>query len=330
MDYKQSGVDIDLADHFVNRIKSLVQSTYDDRTISGVGGFAALYQLDEERYLAAATDGVGSKLKLAIELNIHDTIGIDLVAMCVNDLICTGARPLFFLDYLACASLRLDVNEEIIKGIIKGCKMARVALIGGETAQMPSLYQAKDYDLAGFSVGEVYRQDLIDGSTIKEGDALIGVASSGFHSNGFSLIRNLIQVDELQLKKQCLTPTKIYVETMAELYRKCNFSVKGIAHITGSGLLNIARMNEKFNYKITTLPTRLEIPDFMNIVMDRSGLSFQKLCSTFNMGIGMVIATDNAQKILKTLEDLGEKAWIIGEIEDGHGELNYDFLCQPG
>ncbi len=182
LSYKDSGVDIDLADKFVDRIKRMVGKTHDARTIAGVGGFAALYKMDENRFLAASTDGVGTKIKLAIETGIHHTIGIDLVAMCVNDLICTGARPLFFLDYFATGKLHLDVSEKVLEGIVEGCLQGKLALIGGETAEMPGMYHHGDYDLAGFSVGEVNKEDLLDGSRIANRDTLIGIASSGFHS----------------------------------------------------------------------------------------------------------------------------------------------------
>jgi phosphoribosylformylglycinamidine cyclo-ligase len=238
MDYKSSGVDIDLADTFVERIKKMVGKTYDARTVGAVGGFAALYKMDEERFLAASTDGVGTKIKLAIETGIHHTIGIDLVAMCVNDLICTGARPLFFLDYFATGKLELEVSEKVIEGIVEGCLQSKMALIGGETAEMPGMYQAKDYDLAGFSVGEVFKQDLMDGASVIPGDALVGIASSGFHSNGFSLVRKVLDsITNKELKdklsRECLTPTTIYVDTINHLKRHIGKNLKGLANITG-------------------------------------------------------------------------------------------------
>jgi phosphoribosylformylglycinamidine cyclo-ligase len=221
INYKESGVDIEKGDLFVERITKMVRSTYNKQVVSGIGGFCALYALDPERYLASSTDGVGTKIKLAIELNRHDTIGIDLVAMCVNDLICSGARPLFFLDYFASSNLDLNVSESVLKGIVEGCLQAQMALIGGETAEMPGMYQAGDYDLAGFSVGEVHKVDLIDGLNLKDGDSLLGIASSGFHSNGFSLVRKLLELKNADddLKMDCLTPTKIYVKSILSLLK---------------------------------------------------------------------------------------------------------------
>lgn len=326
LDYKSSGVDIDLADVFVSRIKKMVGKTYDDRTLSAVGGFAALYKMDEERFLAASTDGVGTKIKLAIETGIHHTIGIDLVAMCVNDLICTGARPLFFLDYFATGKLDLAVSEKVIEGIVEGCLQSKMALIGGETAEMPGMYQAQDYDLAGFSVGEVGAKELLDGGKIMVGDTLIGIASSGFHSNGFSLVRKIIEQEsqiekQQELKRLCLTPTKIYVQTISRLRKDLGAHLKGLANITGSGLLNIPRMNENFNYEVSYLPGPDQIPSFMVDIMDRSGLSQEQLCHTFNVGIGMVIATDDPNACLKSLEQEQEKAWVIGKVVEGNGEF---------
>lgn len=326
MDYKSSGVDIDLADKFVDRIKRMVGKTYDNRTISAVGGFAALYRMDEERLLAASTDGVGTKIKLAIETNIHHTIGIDLVAMCVNDLLCTGARPLFFLDYFASGKLNLEVSEKVLEGIVEGCLQSKMALIGGETAEMPGMYQNGDYDLAGFSVGEVLQKNLITGETITEGDTLIGIASSGFHSNGFSLIRKIIEAETDEklredLKKEGLVPTKIYVKAINFLQENLGKSIKGISHITGSGLLNIPRMNEEFNYHISYLPTPDERPDFMNTIMQRTKLSSIELAHTFNMGLGMVIATNKPVECLSLLKEIGEKGWEIGYVTKGHGEI---------
>jgi phosphoribosylformylglycinamidine cyclo-ligase len=327
LDYKSSGVDIDLADKFVDKIKLMVGKTYDQRTVGAVGGFAALYKMDDERFIAASTDGVGTKIKLAIETGIHHTIGVDLVAMCVNDLLCTGARPLFFLDYFATGKLKLEVSEKVLEGIVEGCLQSKMALIGGETAEMPGMYQEGDYDLAGFSVGEVFKKDLLDGSQVKAGDALIGIASSGFHSNGFSLIRKVIELEpnetkRLALKKACLAPTKIYVKTVEALRSALGSSLHGISHITGSGLLNVPRMNEKMDYFMKDLPGHSDLPPFMVEVMERTGLSKEKLAHTFNMGMGLVISTDKPQEALHTLKGLGEKAWLIGEVKPGSGEIH--------
>lgn len=326
MDYKSSGVDIDLADKFVDKIKRMVGKTHDNRTVAGVGGFAALYKMDEERFLAASTDGVGTKIKLAIETGIHHTIGIDLVAMCVNDLICTGARPLFFLDYFASGKLNLEVSEKVLEGIVEGCLQGKLALIGGETAEMPGMYQNGDYDLAGFSVGEVYKDQMLDGSRITAGDTLIGLASTGFHSNGFSLVRKVIDQEtnlekRNQLKTDALVPTKIYVETFNALNSKLGINLKGLSNITGSGMLNVPRMNENFDYEINFLPAPNELPAFMVEIMERTGLSRIELCQTFNMGIGMVLATDKPDMALEILKSRGDKAWNLGKVIPGNGEV---------
>lgn len=327
MDYKSSGVDIDLADKFVDRIKRMVGRTHDARTIAGVGGFAALYKMDENRFLAASTDGVGTKIKLAIETGIHNTIGIDLVAMCVNDLICTGAKPLFFLDYFATGKLHLDMSEQVLEGIVEGCVQGKLALIGGETAEMPGMYHHGDYDLAGFSVGEVYKEDLLDGSRIANRDTLIGIASSGFHSNGFSLVRKVIEKEtneehKRKLKTDCLVPTKIYVDTFNALKAGLGSNLHGLANITGSGLLNVPRLNENFDYDISFLPSPNDLPPFMVEVMERTGLNKNELCHTFNMGIGMVVASDKPDEVMQILKNRGEKAWILGQVKNGSGEVH--------
>ena len=301
----------------------MVKSTYNQQVVSGVGGFCALYALDSERFLASSTDGVGTKIKLAVELGFHDTIGIDLVAMCANDLICSGARPLFFLDYFASSKLDMEVSESVIKGIVDGCHQSQMALIGGETAEMPGMYQIGDYDLAGFCVGEVKKSDLIDGSRLKEGDSLVGIYSSGLHSNGFSLIRKILETNKsnLDLKKACLTPTKIYVQSVLSLLKNHFESVKGIANITGSGFLNIPRINGEFDYHVTKAP---EMPNFMKDICDLSGLSQKELHCTFNMGVGMVIATDNPDLIITELAKQNERAFVMGNVTNGSGRIFLD------
>ena len=312
--YKDAGVDVGRGDEFIERIKEKVRSTYSARVVAGVGGFAALYDMGD-RYLATGTDGVGTKLKLAQILDIHNTIGIDLVAMCVNDILCTGATPLFFLDYLACGKLQLPVAESIIEGIVEGCRQGKLALIGGETAEMPGMYEDDEYDLAGFAVGEVKKEDLIDGQKVKEGDQLVGVASSGIHSNGYSLVRALIDSNERELLRQALTPTKIYVPTVGSVLHL----VKGLAHITGGGVENIPRINENFDYHLSHLPS--DIPSIFSVLRERSGLAKDELYRTFNMGVGMVVVTDQAQRLIKELEIMGEKCWIMGEVKKGNGQV---------
>lgn len=320
--YKDSGVDIEKGDLFVERISKMVKSTYNQQVVSGVGGFCALYALDEDRMLASSTDGVGTKIKLAIDLNVHDTIGIDLVAMCVNDLICSGARPLFFLDYFASSKLELPVCEAVIKGIVDGCHQSQMALIGGETAEMPGMYGPGDYDLAGFSVGEVTKTELLDGSKLNNGDTLVGIASSGFHSNGFSLIRKILEkINDEKLKSECLVPTKIYVKTILSLLKTHKTSIKGVANITGSGFLNIPRINNQFDYYVTAAA---KLPVFMKKICDLSELDTAELHRTFNMGVGMVVATDSPAEVIAELHRLGETAFVIGKVKPGNGEIYLD------
>lgn len=316
MDYRHAGVDTELADKFVGRIQRMVGSTHDDRVVSGVGGFAALYRMDEERLLAASTDGVGTKLKLAFETGVHDTIGIDLVAMCVNDLLCTGARPLFFLDYFASGKLDLATGEAVLAGIVRGCKESRLALIGGETAEMPGMYHDGEYDLAGFAIGEVWQKDWLDGSKVQPEQSLIGIASSGFHSNGYSLVRQWLAdaPDREQWLRELLTPTRIYVDTMLGLREVLGKSLTGMAHITGSGLLNIPRMNPAHSYHITHMPTDGELAPGMAHFFRQCGLDALELARTFNCGVGMVFATDKPQQALEWLNARGEKAWLLGHV----------------
>lgn len=329
--YRDAGVDVEKSDRFVEWLESKVRKTYNDRVVSGVGGFASLYDMGNGKYLASGADGVGTKLILAKRLAIHRTIGIDLVAMCANDVICTGAKPLFFLDYMASSAIDLDVSKEVIQGITDGCVEAGAALIGGETAEMPGMYAPGDYDLAGFCVGEVEKENLLGSDKVKPGDALVGVAASGFHSNGFSLLRRLLDASDFEsggVAAQLLTPTRIYVDLVLSLLNSNRDLVHGLAHITGSGFENIPRLNESLFYRIDHLPPRSEIPDFMVEFFDRSGLSVMELCRTFNMGVGMVIATPAPELLVEWLSDHGEKCWILGQVEErqGRGES----LSLPG
>ncbi len=326
--YKDAGVDIERGDEFVERIKSKVRSTYGDRVVSGVGGFAALYKITEDKLLATGTDGCGTKVKIAQMLDKHDTIGIDLVAMCVNDIICTGARPLLFLDYLATGKLELHVAEQIINGVVEGCKQSEAALIGGETAEMPGVYGAGEYDLAGFAVGEVMQKDLIDGSKVKEGDTLIALPSSGIHSNGYSLVRKLVKEAEKDLLAEALTPTRIYWNVVKEVQSL----VKGMAHITGGGLENIPRINMGFDFSVDFLPSLDEIPPVFGELVRRSGLDGADLYRTFNMGIGFVFATAEPDKLAAKLNALKTPFWKIGHVVKGSGMTvvktkSLDFSC---
>ncbi|HRI75713.1 MAG TPA: phosphoribosylformylglycinamidine cyclo-ligase [Alphaproteobacteria bacterium] len=315
--YRDAGVDVERGDAFVERIKSKVAGTYNNRVMAGVGGFAALYRAGNGKLLAAGTDGVGTKVKIAQQLGEHGSIGIDLVAMCVNDVICTGATPLFFLDYLATGKLDVDTGEKILDGIIDGCKQSECALIGGETAEMPGMYQNGEYDLAGFCVGEVMEQELIDGSRVAEGDTLIALPSSGFHSNGYSLVRKLVNEKETELLQACLTPTRIYWNAVKGL-RDC---LHGMAHITGGGFANIPRMNAGFDYVIDTLPELDHLPPVFGEIARRSQLPRAELYQTFNMGIGFVMATRQPDALLSRLSAAGERFWRIGHVARGAGRV---------
>ena len=322
MDYKEAGVDIEKGDAFVEKIKSKVKKTYGARVLEGVGGFACLYDMGGERILAAGTDGVGTKLMLAQKLGIHNTVGIDLVAMCTNDVLCTGAKPLFFMDYLATGELEVETAASIVEGVIEGCMQSKAALIGGETAEMPGMYQNGEYDLAGFCVGEVYKKDLLGGDKVKAGQTLIALASSGPHSNGFSLLRKLIKEDERDLLELALTPTKIYEDDLRPLIDQGLIS--SAAHITGGGLTNIARVNKNFDYKITSLPGLDDISPLFSILKKRSKLEDKELYRTFNMGMGIVLSTDQPEKVLSMLDR--KTSWVIGEVVNGSGNINVEYL----
>ena len=313
LNYAQSGVDRQAADQLVEKIAVLAKGTLNKRVKASVGGYASLYELDKKRWLAASTDGVGTKLKLAFRLKDHRTVGIDLVAMSVNDILCVGAEPLFFLDYFATGKLDKGVAEQVLQGIVEGCHQAKCALVGGETAEMPDFYTAGEYDLGGFAVGFVEPKRALPRKDVKPGDVLIGLGSSGFHSNGFSLIRKLIPAgpEGDGLARECLKPTRIYVKSLSPLLRKG--VLKGLAHITGSGFLNVPRISDRVSYEIT-LPK--EKPAVYRWVRERSGLSTEELCQTFNMGLGMVIAVSakQAPATLKALKKSGEKAWVVGQV----------------
>ena len=323
--YKDSGVDIEKGDELVDRIKKMVQKTYGDRVYQGVGGFACLYE-QGDRYLAAGTDGIGTKVLLAQQLEIHDTVGIDLVAMCVNDILCTGATPLFFMDYLACGKLDVEASEALVKGVVDGCLQSESALIGGETAEMPGLYSDGEYDMAGFAVGEVKKDKVIDGTKVSEGDTLIGLYSSGFHSNGFSLVRKLIDDKEVELKKGVLTPTKIYWNAVKNLIK--DDLLTGMAHITGGGFTNISRINKSFDYKVDQVPSIDELPWFMQDVIERLDTPKEELYTTFNMGIGMVLITNRPEQVKKELESLGEKCLDMGSVAKGEGKVHLNVQGQ--
>ena len=327
--YKQAGVDVTAGYKSVELMKEAVKSTYNKNVISDLGGFGGLFALNEkemkEPILVSGTDGVGTKLKLAFLMNKHDTIGQDCVAMCVNDIICCGAKPLFFLDYMALGKNVPEVVATIVKGVADGCKKAGCSLVGGETAEMPGFYQPGEYDLAGFSVGVVEKEEMIDNSKIEIGDQVIGIASSGVHSNGFSLVRKIFNINEetiqeykeelgMTLGEALLTPTKIYVKPVLELLK--NVTVKGISHITGGGFYeNMPRMlNENVSLKIDK--NAYPILPIFKLIQKEGNIPERDMYNTFNMGIGMaiIIKKEEAQKAIEILEQQGEKAYVIGEV----------------
>jgi phosphoribosylformylglycinamidine cyclo-ligase len=328
--YKDAGVDIDAGNRFVEMIKPLVKSTMRPEVMTDIGGFGGLFSLNTEKYknptLVSGTDGVGTKLKLAFMLDKHDTVGIDLVAMCVNDIIVQGAEPLFFLDYFATGQLSPEKASEVVKGIAAGCKMAGCALIGGETAEMPGMYPEGEYDLAGFTVGVVDRDNLIDGTSIHEGDVLIGLASSGLHSNGYSLARKIVIENlnlpldqpaegmDIPLGEALMAPTKIYVKSILNLIR--DFTIKGMAHITGGGLLeNIPRALPQHCKAVLTKGS-WDIPPLFDLLRSGGNIDELEMYRTFNNGIGMVliVSKDDVEDMLSRLHGLDETAYVIGSI----------------
>jgi len=331
LSYRDAGVDIDAGNTLVERIKPLAAATRRPGVLAGLGGFGALFEIPDnyrQPVLVAGTDGVGTKLKLAMELGKHDTIGIDLVAMCVNDLIVQGAEPLFFLDYYATGHLDVETASDVVKGISEGCLQAGAALIGGETAEMPGMYAGEDYDLAGFCVGVVEKDRIIDGSQVKAGDVLIGLPSSGPHSNGYSLIRKVIETsgadlgaafDDATLGERLLEPTRIYIRPLLELFN--HIKVHALAHITGGGLLeNLPRvMPEDTTASINS--NSWQQPAVFDWLQREGNIKASEMYRTFNCGIGMVLVVDpsDADKTLEILDAKGETAMVIGEIEPGEG-----------
>ena len=327
LSYKDAGVDIHAGNELVERIKADVKRTRRPEVMGGLGGFGALCALPtkyKEPILVSGTDGVGTKLRLAIDLNKHDTIGQDLVAMCVNDLVVQGAEPLFFLDYYATGKLDVDVAADVVKGIADGCAISGCALVGGETAEMPGMYHVGDYDLAGFCVGVVEKSEIIDGSAVKVGDVLVALASSGPHSNGYSLIRKVLEVsganpavDQLEgkpLSEHLLAPTKIYVKSVLELVE--NTDVHAIAHLTGGGFWeNIPRVLPE-NTKAVIDEKSWAWPAIFNWLQEKGNISRYEMYRTFNCGVGMVIAVPaaEAEKAVSLLTQSGETAWVIGKI----------------
>ena len=339
--YKAAGVNIDTANEFVDRIKPIIKTTARKEVVSGIGGFGGLFRFDTAKMknpiLVSSTDGVGTKLKIAQLMNKHDTIGIDLVAMSVNDVVVQGAEPLFFLDYLATSKLELEKSVQIVEGIVNGCKQAGCTLLGGETAEMPGFYQPGEYDLAGFCVGVVEQEKLIDGSTISINDRIVGLASSGLHSNGFSLARNvLIEKGKLSMNAQLpelsksiglelLEPTRIYVKSLLKIFK--NFNIKGLVHITGGGFYdNIPRIIPDVCRAVITRNT-WDIPPIFSVIQNIGNVEEKEMFRVFNMGIGMmmIVSEKECQEIIDLLNVLGEKAYLIGAIEKKEG--SEDSVC---
>jgi len=332
LSYRDAGVNIDAGNALVEKIKSSVASTRRPGVMGGIGGFGGLFELPagyRQPVLVSGTDGVGTKLKLAIELGRHDTIGIDLVAMCVNDILVLGAEPLYFLDYYATGELDTDIAASVVEGIAEGCRQSNAALIGGETAEMPGMYSKGDYDLAGFCVGVVEKQAIIDGSKVKAGDVLVAIASSGPHSNGYSLIRKIIEVSKAKLEDRLgdttlgdalLAPTRIYVKAVHQLLP--GFDLHALAHITGGGLLeNIPRVLPE-NCQAVIDTASWQLPEVFQWLQQNGNVEQTEMYRTFNCGVGMVLAVDagEAGAIVKALNSNNETAWQIGHIRSGERE----------
>lgn len=338
LSYRDAGVDIDAGDAFIDVIKPVAKRTQREGCISGLGGFGALFQVPQnykEPILVSGTDGVGTKLKLAFDLNKHDTIGIDLVAMCVNDVIVQGAEPLFFLDYFATGKLTPDVAAQVVTGIGEGCVQANAALIGGETAEMPGMYQKGEYDLAGFCVGAVEKADIIDGSKVGAGDQLIGLASTGAHSNGYSLIRKVIDTYNVPLDTQIggqalsdvvLAPTKIYVRSILSLIKE--LPVHALAHITGGGIPgNLNRVLPDDCHAVVQ-ESAWQWPELFTWMMETANIERKEMYRTFNCGVGMmlVVAAENVDATIAHLTAAGETAFLMGEIKAGSADAQVQIV----
>ena len=334
MDYKNAGVDIEAGYKSVELMKEHVKKTMRPEVLGGIGGFSGAFSMEkfkdmEEPTLVSGTDGVGTKLKLAFLLNKHDTIGIDCVAMCVNDIACAGGEPLFFLDYIACGKNEPEKIATIVSGVAEGCIQAGAALIGGETAEMPGFYPVDEYDVAGFAVGVVDKKDLITGANIKDGDVLVGIASSGVHSNGFSLVRKVFKMTEEALNRYydtlgktlgeaLIVPTKIYVKALKNV-KEAGVTIKGCSHITGGGFYeNIPRMLPD-GVRAVVKKDSYEVPAIFNMLMKDGDIAEEMMYNTFNMGIGMVLALDPADvdKAMEAIKASGEECYVIGKVEAG-------------
>ena len=339
LSYKDAGVDIDAGNALIERIKGVAKRTRRPEVMTGLGGFASLFELPQgykQPVLVSGTDGVGTKLRLAMDMNKHDTIGIDLVAMCVNDLIVGGAEPLFFLDYYATGKLNVDIAADVVSGIGDGCELSGIALVGGETAEMPGMYEGEDYDLAGFCVGIAEKEEIIDGSKVATGDTLIALASSGPHSNGYSLVRKIIEVsnadldqdlDGQPLKDALIAPTKIYVKSVLKLINAND--VHALCHITGGGFQeNIPRVLPE-TAKAVINTNSWDLPPVFKWLQEKGNVDAFEMYRTFNCGVGMIacVPADKADAAVALLNAEGEQAWIIGHIEDAvEGEEQVDLV----
>ena len=326
--YKDSGVDIKSASVFKSKIKTLVRSSFRKEVLTDIGGFGSFFALNKNQYkdpvLVSSSDGVGTKLVIAKLANKHDTVGIDAVAMNVNDILCTGAQPLFFLDYVAFSKVKEDILVDVVSGINKGGRESGCSLIGGETAQMPGMYKEGEYDIAGFCVGIVEKEKIINGEKIRVGDKLIGVASSGLHSNGYSLVRKVLSVSELKrMSAELLKPTRIYVKPVLELLRQYGQSVHGISHITGGAFYDkISRILPK-NINVCIDKNSWSVPEIFRFIQNKGNIDMQEMYHTLNMGIGLVLIVkqEAAAAIVKKLTELKLKSWVIGEAVKGTKEV---------
>ncbi|HEX2965525.1 MAG TPA: phosphoribosylformylglycinamidine cyclo-ligase [Syntrophorhabdaceae bacterium] len=339
--YEDSGVSIKRADNLIDDIKSRIHKTFNPHVLNAIGGFGALTEVPKgykNPVLASSTDGVGTKLKIAFASGKHTTVGIDLVGMSVNDILTLGAKPLFFLDYYACGKIEDQIYKDVISGICEGCEMAGCALIGGETAEMPSFYNIGEYDLAGFAVGIVEKDAIIDGSKIREGDAVIGLASNGLHSNGYSLVRHILfdiqkldvndfwEGTDVRLYEELLKPTRIYVKPILNVLAE--YSLKGMVHITGGGLPgNIKRIIP--DGLMASIHVDLEnVPRIFRYLMELGNVRFEEMCSTFNMGIGyvLIVSAGEQQGVIDLLAKNGEKAQVIGTIKKSKDERKVEII----
>ncbi len=314
MTYRQAGVDKEKGYEHVDSIKSMITQTHSKHVLNQIGAFAALFEMPEgykKPVLVSGTDGIGTKVKLASLTNTYDTVGIDCVAMCVNDILCHGAKPLFFLDYLAVGKLDPVISKDLVKGVSDGCLISDMSLIGGETAEMPGVYQGDDFDMAGFCVGVVEKEDQIDGSNIKEGNVIIAIPSSGVHSNGFSLIRHIFSEEELiEHKDELLKPTRIYVKEIQALMK--HIKPNGLAHITGGGLIeNVPRILPENTHAVID-KSKIDVLDVFHLIAKQGDIEMDEMYGTFNMGVGYVVVVDE-KDVKKTLEII-EDAYVIGEI----------------